>query len=69
MNGRPFTFLERLMDFSDHFSRNDPFIKLFSSQVTELDCSLFERQSLLMGGLSDFSSFVVADLRIQGSNE
>ena len=54
---------------SQHVLRLNPFGELLLCQVTQRDSLLFERRSVLVGSLGDLGSFVVADVRVEGSHQ
>ena len=53
------------LQFSDHFLRTDPSVKLVARQIAQFYCGLFQCGAVLVSGLCDFRSLLIAYFRIQ----
>lgn len=54
---------------AEHIGWNNPFSELFLIEIAEIDSLLHEGGAVLVGGLGDMSSSIVANVRVQGSDE
>merc|ERR1712157_124296 len=54
---------------SQHVCRNDPFVKFFAGEMTQLQRAFFQCRSFLVGIFRDRGSLIVSDMRIEGSDQ